>query len=400
MATWNDISAPVFNIEFDYDIGVSSLTADFSNLMGADDPSLSVAIPWRDCWAEIMDLIPDTGGQVIFLEGEYIYSTTLLCGDRNVSIKGQGIDKTIFKLIENVPRRTKGFYSAGSLFFEIQDLTIDGNSLNNRTYYDRHHTGIWTENAETVNIQNIKCRDVYAWAGIERACIFVKDSNRAKITGCYVINAEDGSGIYCANVAELVIQNNPLIADCRGYGIYIDFCDNITITGNVVRGIVEPHFSAAIGVVIFGNYATIVGNDISFNSHNLDLYTLGATITGNTLVGALYGCGIRLSIIESHKYAISGNTCNDNKHYGMDIWGDNHTIVGNTCNGNKTGIYLNLANKCNVQTNICSDNEEYGIQVYMQSNHNTITNNHLIDNGLGGLSDHGTGTITTAGNRV
>ena len=370
MATWLDVSAPVFNIEFDYDLGVSSLTADFSNLMGADDPSLSVAIPWRDCWAEIMDKVPETGGQVVWLDGEYVVSKTMEITKNRVHVSGQG-EGTKFKLKAGIDNHTHCFYASHKTGIKISDLLIDGNKNNQNELGYLHH-GVSLYYCEKYELNRLIIENFIT------TCIYDSHGVNGSIESCVTHNSDD-EGIMMSYSSYVSVKNNNIRGNLKR-GLYMSNCEHCSVVGNVIDQIGSLHEGLAVWW----------SNNNVFSSNTIN------------------GCGGSGAYISASKYNnFIGNTFNDNAYEGLQLAGyaeieSSHNIIsGNICIGNgSNGIYINGSYN-NLQNNKCYNNGYYGIYIsWVNGVNNLVTNNDLIDNVAGGLMDFGTGTITTAGNRV
>lgn len=409
MATWNDISAPVFNIGFDYDIGVSSLTADFSNLMGADDPSLSVVIPWRDCWAEIMDLVPETGGQVVWLDGEYVYTKTMEITRNNIHISGMG-ESTIFELKDETGAEVLGFYALSKAGLKVANLVIDGKKGENEpgthrginfvSCVDFEVKGVVTKN---FNNSGIYAFDAYSCAIVEN--ITINNSYGITIRGSSlgladslisgnVIQHNSGSGIRLVKGNNLAISSN-MSRDNGGYGLWLEEIRESAITGNVTKG---------AGKLSGGNYNGIVMDDCHKNS-----------VSGNSCSeNNLHGIQVRTG---SSQNIFSSNTCENNGEVGIFLsayssgssiiseeWKSiRNTVNDNQCNGNGFHGISVLGDFNNVQNNTCFGNEFYGIRIHVSgdvvSQKNILSSNDLYGNGVGPYWDDGTDTEIDPGNR-
>ena len=436
MATWLDVSAPVFNIEFDYDLGVSSLTADFSNLMGADDPSLSVAIPWRDCWAEIMDLVPETGGQVVWLDGEYVYSKTMEITRNNLHISGMG-ESTIFSLADNVNSTVRGFMAVNKSGVKITDLAMNGNKENQTISSSNAVTLQYCKNFEikSIIVKNFSASGILLWTctdGIIETCQSIGNDNGINIArqqvsdeGCSNILVKgnmcienESNGIRVNEGSDIVIEGNDctrgwygivlinssnnIIAvnnfqKCRLQGIELDSgsCENI-ITGNKIKQFDMEPTDTGVGI----------GLRMGSNRN---------TVCGNQCIGLRYE-GISISASDGN--SISNNICTDCRH-GIRVLGWyfpgppeeltealENEVIGNVCNCNRGsggsyggGIVVQWARKTQVQNNKCYHNNPNGIFIY-HSHDTFVTNNDLFNNALGDLVDGGTNTETNPGNKI
>ena len=80
--------------------------------------------------ATAMALLPDEGGQILILEGEYVYDGNIIIDKSNVTITGQG-EGTVIKLDDSASDEVNGFYVSDQLYgTTIRDLVLDGNKDN------------------------------------------------------------------------------------------------------------------------------------------------------------------------------------------------------------------------------------------------------------------------------
>ena len=78
---------------------------------------------------QAIDDLPAEGGQILILEGEYVYSDTMTIDMDNVTVTGQG-EGTVIKLADTRLAETYGFYTDSVSGTKIQDLVLDGNKDN------------------------------------------------------------------------------------------------------------------------------------------------------------------------------------------------------------------------------------------------------------------------------
>ena len=178
---------------------------------------------------------------------------------------------------------------------------------------------------------------------------------------------------------------------------------NIKVSGNRFDG------NTMTGAVISRGQDYLIQNN-SFSNNGWTGLVISA-ITNSAIVGnacrqtassgdyALAG----IAFYNSDYNTVTGNTCNDCHYYGMSLeYSDHNVITDNVCSNAETFsgiVLLNTSSYNTVQNNKCYSNGAYGIIILAGANYNQVTNNDLIGNTSGGLSDAGTGTVTTAGNR-
>jgi parallel beta-helix repeat protein len=239
--------------------------------------------------------------------------------------------------------------------------------------------------------------------------IELTDVSNSIIRDLYV-DAMKGTGILVKTSCSKVFVDTCEISGCDGAGISLDTCgvdnvvskcysatnnngielatvDRCTVTGNHCIS------NAAVGL-----FAYVVTN--SNIDHNI--------LSSNTQVGLyLYQCS---------EDNVSNNTSSDNGQTGITLYDTGHcNVIANNCTGNGTSsnaAYDNISlvgdsDYNNVQCNItrkgaAGNKPAYGLGIRDATcNANLCTNNDLYDGGVtGALNNSGTGTVTTAGNRV
>jgi len=305
--------------------------------------------------------LPETGGEVVILDGTYNITASINIPKDNVSLRGNG-NATILKRMYNSTYMDSGPTAMGLITLseksgcKIQGLQIDGNKA---TYTEYFNCGIYlsssSDNTVTGNICNNNSSD-----GID-----LDSSSNNTITGNTCNNSYNG--IY------LVTSSN----------------DN-TITGNTCNN----NNNNGIDLVTSSNNNTVTDNICNNNSSN-GIYIDSSnnnTVTGNICNNNSYN-GIYL-VTSSNDNTVTGNTCNNNNYEGIYLSSSsNNTITGNTCNNNRyNGIYLITYSNNNTITGNTYNNNETGIYLYRSSN-NTITGNTCI-RGTGTPEDYTTDQYT------
>ncbi|MHA2180484.1 MAG: right-handed parallel beta-helix repeat-containing protein [Promethearchaeota archaeon] len=247
--------------------------------------------------------------------------------------------------------------------------------------------------------------------------ILIENSNAYLIIeNCSIGHAaQPNAGIELVNVNNSQIINN----DCslNYHGIYLRYCNNNTISGNIASDTDSFGYTLAYGIlleychnnIISGNTANYSGDggihlrscDNNIVSGNIvndgdDFAILLSNcknnfVSGNTAndvgtppwnVGLSTNDGI--GIVGSVNNIVTDNIINNNGRVGISLV-DSHenTISRNTVNSNQYGIWLRWDNSYNVVSeNVISGNSHHGIFITDQSNHNSITGNILSGNGI------------------
>ena len=237
--------------------------------------------------------LPETGGEVVILDGTYNITASINIPKDNVSLRGNG-NATILKRMYNSTSTKSGPTARGLITLneksgcKIQGLQIDGNRA---TYTASSNCGIYLSSSSDNTVTGNTCNNSY-------------------------------------------------------YGIFLHSSSNDnTITGNTCNN----NSSSGIDLYSSSNN-TVTNNTCTNNNYGIWLYNSNNnTITGNTCTNNYYG----IDLYSSSNNTITGNTCNNNS-YGIYLASScNNTVTGNTCNNNSYGIYL--ASSCNntVTGNTC-----------------------------------------------
>lgn len=205
-----------------------------------------------------LDLVKSKGGGTVWLsDGLFILSKNVAINGNSITIRGQGMDKTILRLKNGASKFAKaGFIrSVDTRDIAMRDMTLDGNkayqSTSTDTNYGRY--GVFTETCNNTVFDGLRVINWYGY-GIDP-------------------HGEGGvyhPGYYC-QVTNNVVENN-------GYdGITIDKTENTIVSGNTVRN----NGRHGINVVTGSKFTNIMNNIIENN---------GWYYGGSTGVG----CGIML----------------------------------------------------------------------------------------------------------
>ena len=313
--------------------------ADFIVPTGATDAQVTINLA--------IAALPADGGDVLLLEGVYTVDGPIGLPS-NVALRGTG-SGTIVKATTGIVLVKNADQVAGNTNIKVTDITIDG-------------------------------------TGAAISCINFKKVTGSTISRCNIKGAKTGAegtqgGILLHTCTDNVIQAN--ILENNVYSIYCTGSKSNNIVANIAK--VDSNF----GIIL--------------NGSNNDNNSITSNIFSNGTLG-IY-CG-------DDNNNIVGNTCNYNKAWGIRILGDSNQIVGNNLLQNAyqypadddAQLYINGGNYNNIQNNtirrgVLADGCGYGIEV--SGTKNIVTNNDLYQSGyVGTIVDTGTGTVTTAGNRL
>jgi parallel beta-helix repeat protein len=300
--------------------------------------------------------LPETGGEVVILDGTYNITASINIPKNNVSLRGNG-NATILKRMYDSTDTASGPTARGLITLseksscKIQDLQIDGNGT---TYTASYNCGIYLSSSSNNTVTGNTCNN---------------NSNTDKI--------RYGYGIYLYSSS----SNNTITGNtCNNNSAGIDLVlssDN-TVTGNTCN-------NNSDGIDLFRSSNNIITGNTCNNNNSAGIYPFGAS--NNTIIGNICNNnnsnGIYLA--SSSDNTVTSNTCNNNRYEGIDLLeSSNNMITGNTCNNNIDGIYLRSSSSNNTVTgNTCNNNNSRGIHLYDSSSNNTITGNTCNNNNYG-----------------
>ena len=196
------------------------------------------------------------------------------------------------------------------------------------------------------------------------------------------ISNNNGDGIYLYHSDNSTILNN------NGCRITLSYSNNSTLSGNTMNycgislsGSLAEVASHIIDDTNLVNYKPVyyyvnelgLGSSNFTNAGQIILVNCNDSIISNLTVS--YGT-TGIALLYCNKNTISGNTVNNNLHYGIELThSDNNTISGNTVNNNLKGIDLFHSDYNTISGNTANNNKYDGITLYYSDN-NTISNNN------------------------
>ncbi|MHA2101442.1 MAG: right-handed parallel beta-helix repeat-containing protein, partial [Candidatus Kariarchaeaceae archaeon] len=229
------------------------------------------------------------------------------------------------------------------------------------------------------------------------------------------------TGIHLLNTTHGLITGNLIYH--LGYGIVLEYCENIEITGNTIYDHIDgislvksnlnnikensANNNSNSGIYLnYGDNNNITGNTVNHNGgngiylHAVTHHLLNNYISNNT-VNYNGGNGIYLhpfnfDIINT---SILENTANKNTENGIYLrQGDGNCntnyISGNTVNNNTSGINLEFSNSNTISGNIANNNDDHGICFNDGCNDNIISGNTASVNIQHGIYLYGSNNNT------
>lgn len=337
----------------------------------------------NEVFDQILALLPEEGGQIVFMEGVYEYGGDIEIARDNVIIKGQG-EGTRFVLKAGTASSTRGITATGRAGLEISDLAMDGQWEQQNE--DFKHDGVYLVNCRNSKVSGLK--------------VYNFPDRGIRLEGCEEVEA----------LLNIMSENN--------YNLYASKCNNITVSNNNARRSRADcmFFTEVDNSIISGNLCNQTIYRQYFNINGLRLIGCNSITVSDNICNENSGNGIQVESLNPfhptdekwcHDLVISGNQCNDNdRHHGIKIFRTKRaTINGNVCclNGGEqsyqgNGIDMDSSDDCSVQNNTATDNLTYGIAI--SGYRNFVSNNDCQNNGGGGIYDDGINTKLTPGNRT
>lgn len=323
------------------------------------------------------------GGKISLLEGTFKVINKISTPD-NVEIEGQG-KSTVIKVNDNAGTGfDKIFENSGTTNICLKNFKIDGNQANNVGIV---RNGIYFNSAHFCEIMSIYATGCYGTSSTTGGAICLVTADHCKVIGCTAENTT-WSGFYFWECISCTINANTSKSNTYGYTL-------------------DRFVQALADITMMGNTA------VSNSSYGYRIYRIvGSNLSGNT--SKQNGTGAYLYYCDKNN--ISGFIVTLNSTYGIYMYAskDNDltslTVTENSQSAHNTYDNIHLtadSDYNNIQIILCrrglgAAQPRYGIRINSADcDGNVITNNDLITGGAtASLSDGGSGTIVTAGNRL
>lgn len=216
-----------------------------------------------------INALPETGGEVILLDGTYTIAAQIKVGVANVTLRGNGNGTTI----------VRGFDASRMIYVSYSNVTVEKLKLDGAkaTYTDTSNHGIYSLAAKTT-VRNCTVADC-AGDGIYLSTEYGKAIGNT-VTGC-------ASGIYASG--EQCILSNNILLENDSYGLSIQ--DNhIVATCNIAKlnGTANMYMFYALNCTITGNdFSVIDGDSVTPKA----IYLYGSYSDDNIIVNNQVGVG-------------------------------------------------------------------------------------------------------------
>lgn len=232
-------------------------------------------------------------GQTIELsEGVYVFTRSLSLDVDRVTLRGQGMDKTILSF------KTQNAGSEGLL------VTSDGVVLENFAVEDTVGDAIKVKGADGITIRNVRTE----WTDGPKPTngsygLYPVESKNVLIDGCIAIGASD-AGIYVGQSTNIVVRR--CVAKFNVAGIEIENCYDAD-----VYECIAAHNTGGILIFDLPNLPQQGGRNVRvFNNRVLDNDTQNFAPKGNIVGDVPMGTGIM--IMANRNVEIFGNTLSGN----------------------------------------------------------------------------------------
>jgi hypothetical protein len=361
----------------------SQIVADrFVNLNGSED---SVDIQTA------IDSLPSTGGVVYIRSGLYDLQGKSIVSRSNLTLIGDGIDRTIIRLYPTMHDESMAINDAIVSYVPIENLLIENFTLIQNVIPVNHHGGIVFrgDKNDDVTIRNVKVTDV-SGPGIG-----ISFYNNLLIENCIIERAWTGI-TFAAGENALVRENT--ILDMTGDGIFpIFYSNNIVIENNYLKNIGDTAVDI-VGDASYGplcaTHLTVRGNTIMNGpirvSNALDVQIVGNSIYYGAIdVDSGQGTPVNVNIIgnlivsagrTAIQFCGAANSSAENNIIRMEtpsssvaqsgiiaaIWGTSRIINNTILNSANYGIdfggwALGSGNSITIRSNTIQDFGNFGI---------------------------------------
>jgi parallel beta-helix repeat protein len=283
-------------------------------------------------------------------------------------------------------------------------------------------TGVFIRNQNGVTVRNMKIRNHF------RGIWLLTDVYIEEITGNHIVSgnniANNYLGIIISYSSNNVLRNNQLNGNTRS--IYVTYSPlgqdissfvNDIDTSNTVDGKpvyywvnqqnkAVPPDAGYVGLIsctniqvqnlnLTGNsqgvllvsttYSTITKNNITNNSgYGIHLHKSSNNYISENIITNNDNNGIYL--YQSSNNIFSENTITANNQDGVHLLDSSHnSITGNTIRLNNEGVHIYSGGSTNnsIVGNTITENNEYGVSLDWANNDNFVTENYIVENGMG-----------------
>lgn len=266
----------------------------------ANDSSTPSVADWKDIEKELQTqfIMVEDGGTITLPEGNYAFRATLsLEGKKNITIKGAGIDKTVFSFKE----QTEG----------AEGIRIDNCAnviLEDFTLQDSKGDLIKAQKVNRFTIRNVKAE----WTGEPKEtngayAFYPVDCDTVLMEKCIAIGASD-AGIYVGQSRDIIVKN------CEAYhnvaGIEIENCIRADVFDNLA------HENTG-GILIFDMPGlTQSGSQVRIHNNNVKENNYRNFAPEGNIVGEVPP-GTGVMVLATKQVEIFNNIIDNNKTIGV-----------------------------------------------------------------------------------
>lgn len=315
--------------------------------------------------------LPEGGGEVVILDGEYNVGADILVDKANVTLSGSGA--TIFTRTHN--KSLANIIKVEEEGVKIQGIVFDGDA-------DTFTGSILYLIKGTSTATNLTVRDCVFYRAHENA-IFLSGTKNARITNNFINGGYGGISLSTTGTSSngvdtwhhcggTVVDGN-FIENCTGYGILSSVVhDNmgVTICNNHV-------YACAVG--IWARQGNIVVDNVCANNTGEGISISGNddknVIVANNMCVANGTDGIRFEVSSgttvSSGHVVTENCCRDNVQCGIRV---RYSYTN--------GRYQDIT----ITGNVCVDNGGSGI--LLSNVHNSVISGNICQRGSGAAADY------------
>lgn len=311
-----------------------------------------------------IDALPPQGGVVYVKSGIYDLNGKTIVVRSNLTLIGDGIDKTIIRLYPTQHSEQKYIQDGITSVGDIDDLTIENLTLTQNLTPVNNHGCICLRGGQN---NNITIRNFKATGGSGQG-ISVPHFNNLSIEDCVI--EQVWTGIECNNGSDGLIRENT-IRNTIGDGVLFSIhATDVTIENNYLENIGDT----AIDVTSLAQYAgnlpherfqvrnnTVVNGTFRI-SNSIDIQILGNHIQdGEIDVDAGQATPSNVSVVGN--YIVSGHSVGIGFYGAQDSSAINNTIVMETPteNGTQSGMVVAIWGAGLIENNTILDATDFGV---------------------------------------
>jgi len=268
-----------------------------------------------------------------------------------------------------------GFYEENTLIID-KPLVLWGVDL--PVVQNKENGEVFTIRGNDIVIRGFQIQNVSTSFVADNAAIKIENARDCLIEGNQILNTF--FGIYLKRSRNIIVKNNQIRGEAvyeitSGNGVHLWHCQNITITGNLVRNHRDGYYFEFVD-------NSLINNNVSEHNIRYGLHFMFSNY--NRYLGNLFkenGAGV--AVMFSKFITMTNNTFDHN--WGSSSYGlllkeiSDGEISGNSFLNNTIGIYGEGANRLIIQNNNFIDNG-WALKILGSCLDNIFTKNNFISN--------------------